>query len=305
MALTYSIRDWSQHFESYEQSRSKLADGMKWVRVTTKHDGKTFRRLSRLDDAAAIYGAWILIVAIAGKCPVRGVLADGDGPLTPNDMELKTGFPASAFARAIEVLSSDEFRWLDANTSDGENVAKSRDSPTSCGDSRRRAGVPADVRESPSRLDQTTPQEIRLQETIPQEPKTGGVLKKRFSLWKKATREQILRPSGAQRVFQLATEAGICTADERVHVFRLICSLHDASGNLPGILTTILRGTAGGDPWRARGIEWERQARDWIRQLDVPPEMCVRTSDLSVPDRREEYKRELLLRDRRSADGGK
>jgi hypothetical protein len=87
-SVTYRIRDWKQHFESYEQSRLKAKDGMRWVTITTKHDGKTFRRLSKIENGIAIYGAWVLIVAVAGKCPVRGVLADA-----ANFAVLRDAFP--------------------------------------------------------------------------------------------------------------------------------------------------------------------------------------------------------------------
>jgi hypothetical protein len=105
----------------------------------------------------------------------------------------------------------------------------------------------------------------------------------RFRLWKNAKRQEFSDPTNVERVFRLALAAKICTADERLHVFRLVASLVATlkpKDNLPGLLTSILRGDAGKDPWRARGIEHEDTAREWMRSLDCPPEMQRRTSDL-------------------------
>jgi hypothetical protein len=220
-------------------------------------------------------------------------LADADGPLTPEDLEHKTGFPEEAFRVAFETLSSERFMWIEA-----VNLRESAGIPA------RHAGVPEDQRESPPTIPYTTepyttPQNTTIHNPTPHAPDAGnGVSRKRFRLWKNATREQILCPPGAQRVFQHATGARICTDDERHHVFRLICSLSEASGNLPAILTAILRDEAGKDPWRARGADFDVQAKEWMRSLDVPTEMQQRTSDLSTGPPAvsiiDEHKRKLL-----------
>jgi hypothetical protein len=73
----------------------------------------------------------MLIVAVAGKCPVRGVLADDEGPLTADDLEDKTGLPAASFATAISVLASERFQWLE--TVDlPEPAEKTADASTPC-----------------------------------------------------------------------------------------------------------------------------------------------------------------------------
>lgn len=262
---TYRIRDWSKSFEGLTFEMKRPNGALKWVAIPTKHDGKSYRRLMRLPNAAAVYGAWVLIVAVAAKCPERGTLADSEGPLTADDLEDKTGLPAAMFTNAIEVLVSERLMWLE--------VVNRREP----------SRVVADSRENATTIHHTTPQDITIQDTTPQDATDGdGVSQKRFRLWRNATRSQILSPSGAQRVFQHATGAGICTPDERQHIFRLILSLSDATGNLPAILTSILRGDAGKDPWRSRGGDFDAQAKEWIRTLDVPPEMLQRTSDLST-----------------------
>lgn len=109
MAVVYSIRDWDKHFEV---SQSRKAGRHKWVAVPTKHDGKSFRRIMRREDAGDIFTAWMLLVQIAAKCEPRGVLADDDGPLDAACFSDKTGFAVAKFDEALKVLSSQEIGWL-------------------------------------------------------------------------------------------------------------------------------------------------------------------------------------------------
>lgn len=105
-----TIRDFTGHFTVSQNRRNEGPFG--WIAVKTKHDGKGFRRLMMHDHGAAIYGAFLLMVQVASKCPKHGVLADEDGPLTTEDLELKTGCPKKVFDEAIEVLSSKGIAWI-------------------------------------------------------------------------------------------------------------------------------------------------------------------------------------------------
>mgnify|MGYP006969370887 CR=1 FL=1 len=107
---TYRIRDWDEHFE-VAQSR-KIEGPLTWLATPTKHDGLGYRRLMAMKDGPALYGAWVLIASVAAKCPARGILADESGPLTSEDLELKTGCPADLFERALEVLCSKRIGWM-------------------------------------------------------------------------------------------------------------------------------------------------------------------------------------------------
>jgi hypothetical protein len=110
MSVVYLIRDWDRHFEK-AQSR-KVSGPLDWVALPTKHDGKSYRRIMMLDDAHEVYGAWVLIVQVAAKCPVRGLLADEDGPLDASDLALKTGGNQSVFDKALTILASRQIGWL-------------------------------------------------------------------------------------------------------------------------------------------------------------------------------------------------
>lgn len=107
--VVYAVKDWDKHYESAETRKLK---SLPRVLVPVKHDGKGFRRIMRQTNGPQIYAAWILILQIAAKCPKRGVLEDDDGPLTPEDMELKTDCPASVFEEALEFLSRPEVGWV-------------------------------------------------------------------------------------------------------------------------------------------------------------------------------------------------
>lgn len=106
---TYCVVDWDRYFEN---AASRKVNFPRWVPMPNQHDGGRFRRLSRHPQAETVYGAWCLLVQVASRCPVRGVLADEHGPLTPERLEDKTGFKASVFAIAFEVLTAPDIGWL-------------------------------------------------------------------------------------------------------------------------------------------------------------------------------------------------
>ena len=114
-AMRYHVRGW---VELFENAQSRKCARLTWVPVPNKHDGKSFRRLMGLPNGPALYGAWLLLLQVASKCPERGVLADEDGPLTAEDLSLKTGCPESLFAEAFSVFTSDKIPWLGAERLD-------------------------------------------------------------------------------------------------------------------------------------------------------------------------------------------
>lgn len=109
--LVLRIKDWNKHFET-AQSR-KVQGPLPWFRVQTKHDGKGYKKLMRFENGTALYGSWILIAAIAAKAPVRGYLIDSDGPLTADDISLKTDAPTDLITQALAVLI-DNIGWIEA-----------------------------------------------------------------------------------------------------------------------------------------------------------------------------------------------
>lgn len=113
MAALYSIKDWEKNFEV---SQTRKVENARWVPLPVKHDGLSFRRLMAMDDGQSLFAAWVLIVQVAAKCPVRGVLADEHGPLAAEDLSLKTGCPEVLFKKALRTLSSPSIGWLVVET---------------------------------------------------------------------------------------------------------------------------------------------------------------------------------------------
>lgn len=107
---TYSIAGWDAHFETAESRRIRH---LKWVATPNRHDGKGYRRISRLHNAVEVFCAWCLMVEVASRMPTRGVLADEDGPLDAEDLADKTGFPAEIFTAAFAALVEPRIAWLE------------------------------------------------------------------------------------------------------------------------------------------------------------------------------------------------
>lgn len=106
----YKVKNWDYHFMKADNRKVKR---MTWVGVPTKHDGKGFRRIAAMERNAQIFTAWILLLQVAAKMPVRGTLCDEDGPLTAEDLELKTGFQREYFELAFTVLTGPKVGWLE------------------------------------------------------------------------------------------------------------------------------------------------------------------------------------------------
>jgi hypothetical protein len=108
-SVCYAVPDWHKHFENAESRKYK---SLTWVPMKNKHDGKGYRRVSRNPKSIQVFCAWCLIVQVASKMPVRGILHDDDGPLTASDLSDKTDFPASIFELAFKVLVEEHIGWL-------------------------------------------------------------------------------------------------------------------------------------------------------------------------------------------------
>lgn len=112
-AAAYRVRNWDDVFENAQSRKQKK---LAWVPVPNKHDGKSFRRLMGMENGPALYGVWVILLQVASKCPGRGILADEDGPLTSDDIAMKTGLPDSLVTDALQVLTNPSIRWLDTTS---------------------------------------------------------------------------------------------------------------------------------------------------------------------------------------------
>jgi len=110
MTPTYQIKDWNEHFEV---AQGRVCEQMKWVAFPNKQDGKGFRRIIKHPRHVEIFAAWVLIVQVASRQKVRGVLMDNDGPLTAEDLADSTGFPVDIFELAFVELVKRKIGWLE------------------------------------------------------------------------------------------------------------------------------------------------------------------------------------------------
>ena len=110
MSILYSIRDWNEHFEV---SQTRKVENVRWVPVPVRHDGLRFRRLMAMPAGLEVFGAWVLILQVAGKCKVRGTLATDSGePLTASDLAAMTGTTEKQMKQALQVLTSSPIKWV-------------------------------------------------------------------------------------------------------------------------------------------------------------------------------------------------
>lgn len=107
--MVYKINSWEEDFEIAESRRHKKN---KWLPLPNKMDGLSYRRITNHKHRHEIFSAWILLIQLASKMPVRGVLENELGPLDFDDMELMTSFPAKTFQIAIEFLKSPKIQWI-------------------------------------------------------------------------------------------------------------------------------------------------------------------------------------------------
>ena len=110
--MPWAIKDWMEH---YETADTRKRQRLHWVPIQNKHDGKSFRRLMRMEDGLTIFGCFIVLVELASKAPksARGMLADADGMLTIADICDKTGMLSADVGRSLQVLSSHEIGWVE------------------------------------------------------------------------------------------------------------------------------------------------------------------------------------------------
>lgn len=107
--MTYRINNWDFFFETAETKKLKK---MSWVPVPNKHDGLGYRTLVSAQNGFQTYAAWIVLLQVASKCPIRGLLTDSTGrSLSAADLELKTGIPKHVFEKAMTPLC--EVGWLE------------------------------------------------------------------------------------------------------------------------------------------------------------------------------------------------
>ena len=111
-ATVYKIANWHDLYESKDSRRT--TGPMKWIPVVTKTDGFGFGLLRQEKNRVQLLAAWYLMLGVAAKQPreLRGSLMRDGQPLTADDLELMTGFPADIFSAAFSFFTQPRQGWL-------------------------------------------------------------------------------------------------------------------------------------------------------------------------------------------------
>lgn len=114
------IPNWNEDFET---SRSRQVKRLDWLAIPNRHDGEAYLQLMSHDHAPVIFTVWILMLQVASKCLVRGLLMKDNG--TPHDavsLALKAHARAEWFTLGIPILS--KIGWLETVDVELNNGAK-------------------------------------------------------------------------------------------------------------------------------------------------------------------------------------
>ena len=99
--MAYAIKDWDIHFEN---AKSRTIKKAAHVLMPNSHDGMIYSEIIKEKNAVDIFCGWVLIVQLASKMPVRGILKNKYRDLTTQDMANMTGFPERIFKAATDYL---------------------------------------------------------------------------------------------------------------------------------------------------------------------------------------------------------
>jgi hypothetical protein len=145
----YAVADWAARYENHETRKLK---SLLWIPTPVHHDGLGYRVVIAGEDGERVLAAWYLILQVAARSPVRGVLASESMPYEPRHLAAMTGAKSETFTEALCVLSEPEIGWLVRvpwplpEKVIGRNAAgaawhKSGDSPDAPGDSPDKTGA--------------------------------------------------------------------------------------------------------------------------------------------------------------------
>jgi hypothetical protein len=172
----YRVKAWS---EVYETADSRKHKSLQWVSIPIGFDSDGFVRLVEEfgEEAPAIYGAWIALVLVAARCPIRGVLSTSNGdPISEGRLAFVSHFPGTVFGKLIDWAS--RIGWLEAMSSDDVRLAIERQQKRvglgvsdgqSIGD---RSAIELPNKPNPTQPNQTLPNPT--QQTVPSVVVGGG-----------------------------------------------------------------------------------------------------------------------------------
>ena len=107
----YAILDWSTRFENAQSRKQKSVAHV----LSPYHlESTEYRKLIQKPRGHTAFLLWKGLVEIATGCPQRGLLANDRGPLTIEDIALRTHLSEEETASALELLADPEIAWIEA-----------------------------------------------------------------------------------------------------------------------------------------------------------------------------------------------
>lgn len=111
--IKYRISNWE---ETFEVSQSKRCEVMKWIALPYNPSSYGFCALMERPDGPEIYGIFCVLALEASQSRTRGELTRGSREI-PHDarsLSVKLRVKEAKLKTAIQVLSSDEIGWIEA-----------------------------------------------------------------------------------------------------------------------------------------------------------------------------------------------
>lgn len=128
------IIGWDDHYESNESRKIKR---LEWVRMPNSTEGSAFcELLTEHANGLAHFGAWMLLVRLGSRCPVRGLLVRSDGrAYDVPSMARQLRAPVKIWQEAIDRFVG--LRWAEwvEMRAPGESAGTPGDSSALSGDS--------------------------------------------------------------------------------------------------------------------------------------------------------------------------
>jgi hypothetical protein len=107
----YRIRKWS---EIYENNRTREMKLMQWLPLPIKLSGVGYSYLMTLKNGPAVFGCFIALLELAGRCEERGVLLRGAG--IPHDvatMARAVRMQPALVAETLKICTSFDCLWME------------------------------------------------------------------------------------------------------------------------------------------------------------------------------------------------
>ncbi len=103
------IKNWQIYFENGQTRRIKnLTYSLSPVDYSSMTRKALLRKGAAGHTALAVFSE---LIDLATRCPQRGLLVEGTGPITPEDIAARTGIALEDVTQSLELLASKEVAW--------------------------------------------------------------------------------------------------------------------------------------------------------------------------------------------------